>query len=164
MAPVLAMKWGCVRCGSCCGCGGEQLLLLIVTNSASMLFEHALFPIIGINFLSKRVFLKNHTIHLSTRDTAKEPRFCPLVPSYMQDSEVAVVVYYVKNQTSFLNMAMWVDLIRMQCRNDILIVLVKNKADLLNRQVGTNEGKKQAKIDGLLFMECSSKSGGNVQG
>mmetsp|Transcript_28331 Transcript_28331/g.41136 ORF Transcript_28331/g.41136 Transcript_28331/m.41136 type:complete len:235 (+) Transcript_28331:60-764(+) len=127
-------------------------------------FEHAPSPTIGVDFLSKLVFLKNRTVRLSTWDTAGEPRFRPLMPSYMRDSEVAVVVYDVTNRTSFLNTAMWVDLIRMQRGNDILIVLVGNKADLSNRQVGTTEGEKQAKMDGLLFMECSAKSGDNVQG
>jgi len=127
-------------------------------------FEHAPSPTIGVDFLSKVVFLKNRTVRLSTWDTAGEPRFRPLMPSYMRDSEVAVVVYDVTNRTSFLNTAMWIDLIRMQRGNDILIVLVGNKTDLSNRQVGTTEGEKQAKMGGLLFMECSAKSGDNMQG
>eukprot|EP00957_Ditylum_brightwellii_P099596 7586445-Ditylum_brightwellii.AAC.1 len=86
------------------------------------------------------------------------------MPSYMRDSEVVVVVYDMTNRTSFLNTAMWIDLICIQSGNDILIVLVRNKADLSSRQVGTTEGDKQAKMDGLLFMECSTKSGDNVQG
>eukprot|EP00957_Ditylum_brightwellii_P181958 13862477-Ditylum_brightwellii.AAC.1 len=95
---------------------------LIVKRYVYDQFEHAPSPTIGINFLSKLVCLKNCTVRLSTWDTVGEPRVCPSMPSYVQDSE----------------------------------------ADLSNGQVGTTEGEKQAKMDGLLFMECSAKSGDNM--
>jgi len=126
-------------------------------------FENAPSPTIGIDFLSKTVFLKNQMVRLNIWDMAGNEKFRPLMPSYMKDSDVAVVVYDVTNRRSFLNTAMWVDLIRTQRGSDILIFLVGNKADSSNRQVGFTEGKKQAQMDGLLFIESSANSGYNVE-
>ena len=45
-------------------------------------------------------------------DTAGQERFRSLIPSYIRDSSVAVVVYDVTNQTSFANTVRWVKDVR----------------------------------------------------
>ncbi|KAG0631751.1 hypothetical protein M758_1G276900 [Ceratodon purpureus] len=42
------------------------------------------------------------------RDTAGQERFRSLIPSYIRDSSVGVVVYDVLNRQSFLNTTRWV--------------------------------------------------------
>jgi Ras-related protein Rab-6A len=78
---------------------------------------------------------------------------------------VAVVVYDVTNRASFLNTSKWVEDVRAERGNDVVICLVGNKTDLGNdkRQVSTEEGEEKATKDGLLFMECSAKAGYNVK-
>jgi GTPase SAR1 family protein len=48
---------------------------------------------IGIDFLSKTMYVDNRTIRLQLWDTAGQERFRSLIPSYIRDSSVAVVVY-----------------------------------------------------------------------
>jgi Ras-related protein Rab-6A len=78
---------------------------------------------------------------------------------------VAVVVYDVSNRASFNNSAKWVEDVRAERGNDVVICLVGNKTDLGNdkRQVSTEEGEERAKKDNLLFMEVSAKAGYNVK-
>ncbi|GAU38204.1 hypothetical protein TSUD_226250 [Trifolium subterraneum] len=50
---------------------------------------------IGIDFLSKTMYLEDRTVRLQLWDTAGQERFRSLIPSYIRDSSVAVVVYDV---------------------------------------------------------------------
>jgi len=120
---------------------------------------------IGIDFLSKTMYLEDRTVRLQLWDTAGQERFRSLIPSYIRDSSVAVVVYDVANRTSFLNTAKWVEDVRAERGTDVVICLVGNKTDLGNdkRQVSTEEGEERARKDGLMFMECSAKAGYNVK-
>jgi Ras-related protein Rab-6A len=120
---------------------------------------------IGIDFLSKTMYLEDRTVRLQLWDTAGQERFRSLIPSYIRDSSVAVVVYDVSNRASFTNTAKWVEDVRAERGNDVVICLVGNKTDLGNdkRQVSTEEGEERAKKDGLMFMECSAKAGYNVK-
>jgi len=120
---------------------------------------------IGIDFLSKTMYLEDRTVRLQLWDTAGQERFRSLIPSYIRDSSVAVVVYDVTNRASFLNTSKWVDDVRAERGNDVVICLVGNKTDLGNdkRQISTEEGEEKAKKSGLLFMECSAKAGYNVK-
>lgn len=120
---------------------------------------------IGIDFLSKTMYLEDRTVRLQLWDTAGQERFRSLIPSYIRDSSVAVVVYDVSNRASFLNTAKWVEDVRAERGMDVVICLVGNKTDLGNdkRQVSTEEGEERARKDNLLFMEVSAKAGYNVK-
>jgi Ras-related protein Rab-6A len=120
---------------------------------------------IGIDFLSKTMYLEDRTVRLQLWDTAGQERFRSLIPSYIRDSSVAVVVYDVTNRLSFGNSTKWIEDVRAERGNDVVICLVGNKTDLGNekRQVSTEEGEERAAKDGLLFMECSAKAGYNVK-
>lgn len=120
---------------------------------------------IGIDFLSKTMYLEDRTVRLQLWDTAGQERFRSLIPSYIRDSSVAVVVYDVSNRASFLNTSKWVEDVRAERGNDVVICLVGNKTDLGNdkRQVSTEEGEERATKDNLMFMECSAKAGYNVK-
>ena len=67
---------------------------------------------IGIDFLSKTIYLDDRTVRLQLWDTAGQERFRSLIPSYIRDSSVAVVVYDITNRQSFNNVKKWVDEVR----------------------------------------------------
>ena len=47
------------------------------------------------------MYLEDRTVRLQLWDTAGQERFRSLIPSYIRDSTVAVVVYDVTNVNSF---------------------------------------------------------------
>ena len=53
---------------------------------------------IGIDFLSKTMYLEDRTVRLQLWDTAGQERFRSLIPSYIRDSTVAVVVYDITSE------------------------------------------------------------------
>ncbi|TLD24090.1 hypothetical protein PspLS_06785 [Pyricularia sp. CBS 133598] len=131
---------------------------------------------IGIDFLSKAskpprtpptkrtMYLEDRTVRLQLWDTAGQERFRSLIPSYIRDSSVAVVVYDISNAKSFQNTRKWIDDVRAERGNDVIIVLVGNKTDLNDkREVTTQQGEEEAKKNNLMFIETSAKVGHNVQ-
>ena len=65
---------------------------------------------------------------------------------------------------SFENTRKWVDDIRGERGNDVIIVLVGNKTDLNDRrEVTTTQGEDEAREHNLMFIETSAKLGHNVK-
>mmetsp|Transcript_8235 Transcript_8235/g.13965 ORF Transcript_8235/g.13965 Transcript_8235/m.13965 type:complete len:220 (-) Transcript_8235:56-715(-) len=119
---------------------------------------------IGIDFLSKTMYLEDRTVRLQLWDTAGQERFRSLIPSYIRDSSVAVVVYDITNRASFLNTSKWIEDVRNERGNDVIMVLVGNKTDASEkRQVSVEEGEDKASKEGIMFIETSAKAGFNIK-
>merc|ERR1712066_1138444 len=73
-------------------------------------------------------------------DTAGQERFRSLIPSYIRDSSVAIVVYSIDNRDSFKNVEKWIRDVR-------------------------NEREAETKAHDLdvLYIETSAKDGTNVK-
>lgn len=130
------------------------------------------------------MYLEDRTVRLQLWDTAGQERFRSLIPSYIRDSSVAVVVYDISSMAfpllvgaipvretnvsqdakSFQNTKKWIDDVRAERGNDVIIVLVGNKTDLNDkREVTTQQGEDEAKKNNLMFVETSAKAGHNVK-
>ncbi|KAG5437471.1 hypothetical protein PCANB_000899 [Pneumocystis canis] len=136
----------------------------LITRFMYDTFDNTYQATIGIDFLSKTMYLEDRTIRLQLWDTAGQERFRSLITSYIRDSSVAIVVYDITNRTSFINTNKWIDDVKSERGNEVIIVMVGNKTDLNNkRQVTTEEGEKMAKELKTLFFETSAKTGYNVK-
>ena len=137
----------------------------IITRFMYDTFDNTYQATIGIDFLSKTMYLEDRTVRLQLWDTAGQERFRSLIPSYIRDSSVAVIVFDVSNRQSFLNTAKWIEDVRSERGNDVIIMLVGNKTDLgtEKRQVTADEGEAKAKELGIMFIETSAKAGINVK-
>ena len=127
-------------------------------------FDNSYQATIGIDFLSKTMYLEDRTVRLQLWDTAGQERFRSLIPSYIRDSSVAVVVYDVSSRSSFANTSRWIDEVRTERGSDVIVVLVGNKTDLTDkREVSVEEGDARAREAGVMFIETSAKAGFNVK-
>ena len=171
---------------------------------ALLILSSSLQATIGIDFLSKTMYLEDRTVRLQLWDTAGQERFRSLIPrcapparppsftrrsappaaplpwlgsaaalllnhacpgrSYIRDSSVAVVVYDVTNRQSFLNTPKWIEEVRTERGDDVVIVLVGNKTDLSEkRHVSLEDAEAKAKEHGVIFIETSAKGGVNIK-
>jgi len=145
---------------------GEQSVgkTSLITRFMYDSFDNMYQATIGIDFLSKTMYLEDRTVRLQLWDTAGQERFRSLIPSYIRDSSVAVVVYDISSLKSFQNTRKWVDDVRGERGQDVIIVLVGNKTDLGDkREVTQAMGEEEAKRCGALFVETSAKVGANVK-
>ncbi|KNZ47980.1 rab family protein [Puccinia sorghi] len=125
---------------------GEQSVgkTSLITRFMYDTFDNTYQATIGIDFLSKTMYLEDRTVRLQLWDTAGQERFRSLIPSYIRDS--------------------WIDDVRAERGRDVVIVLVGNKTDLGDkRQVSTEEAERKAKELDVMFIETSAKAGHNVK-
>lgn len=142
------------------GCGKTSIITRFMYDK----FDNNYQATIGIDFLSKTMYLEDRTVRLQLWDTAGQERFRSLIPSYIRDSSVAVVVYDVTNRPSFLSVNKWIDDVRNERGTDVIIVLVGNKTDKTDaRQVSIEEGEQKAKEHDIMFIETSAKAGFNIK-
>jgi len=145
---------------------GEQAVgkTSVITRFMYDTFDNNYQATIGIDFLSKTMYLEDRTVRLQLWDTAGQERFRSLIPSYIRDSSGAIVVYDITSRASFLNTSKWIEDVRAERGTDVVIILVGNKTDLTDRrQVSTEEGEEKAKDLGVLFIETSAKANFNVK-
>ncbi|KAJ7085734.1 GTP binding protein [Mycena belliarum] len=136
----------------------------LITRFMYDTFDNTYQATIGIDFLSKTMYLEDRTVRLQLWDTAGQERFRSLIPSYIRDSSVAIVVFDITNRQSFMSTTKWIEDVRSERGNDVIIVLVGNKADLSDkRQVTLEEATAKSTQLNIMFMETSAKAGHNVK-
>ncbi|CAO3631721.1 unnamed protein product [Cunninghamella blakesleeana] len=142
---------------------GEQSVgkTSLITRFMYDTFDNTYQATIGIDFLSKTLYIDDRTVNYNF---GIQERFRSLIPSYIRDSSVCVVVYDITNRASFINTSKWIDDVRAERGTDVIIVLVGNKTDLNDkRQVSVEEGDNKAKEYNIMFIETSAKAGQNVK-
>eukprot|EP00906_Rhabdomonas_costata_P025405 RCo036325 len=136
----------------------------IITRFMYDTFDKQYQATIGIDFLSKTLYLEDRTVRLQLWDTAGQERYRSLIPSYIRDSSVAVIVFDITNRQSFESVDKWLDDVRAERGNDVILMLVGNKTDLSDkREVTIEEGEQKAKQCNVMFIETSAKVGFNIK-
>nr|AAC47440.1 rab6 [Plasmodium falciparum 3D7] len=145
---------------------GEQAVgkTSIITRFMYDTFDNNYQSTIGIDFLSKTLYLDEGPVRLQLWDTAGQERFRSLIPSYIRDSAAAIVVYDITNRQSFENTTKWIQDILNERGKDVIIALVGNKTDLGDlRKVTYEEGMQKAQEYNTMFHETSAKAGHNIK-
>ena len=119
---------------------------------------------IGLDFHSKNVYINGNPVRLLLYDIAGQEKFKSLIPMYIRDANIILVVYDITNKDSFTHTEHWVNEIKDLKREDAIFVLVGNKTDLGdNRVVQVKEAEDYATEKGFLFHEVSARTGENVE-
>ncbi|XP_044253798.1 ras-related protein Rab6-like [Tribolium madens] len=145
---------------------GEQSVgkTSIITKFMYDSFDTAYQATVGIDFLSKTMYLTDKTVRLQLWDTAGQERFRSLIPAYIRDSSVAVVVFDVTSVETFHQTTKWINDVRMERGDSVIVFLVGNKVDLKDlRQVTREDGEQKAKELNVTFVETSAKVGLNIK-
>lgn len=119
---------------------------------------------IGIDFLSKTLTIGSNSMRLQLWDTAGQERFRSLIPNYIRDSSAAIIVYDVTNKQTFTSLDKWVEDVRNERGNSVVVAIVGNKIDKSGeRCVSVQEAEDKAKALGAIYQETSAKTGENVK-
>ncbi|XP_077102217.1 ras-related protein Rab-26 [Siphateles boraxobius] len=119
---------------------------------------------VGIDFRNKVLNIDGVRVKLQIWDTAGQERFRSVTHAYYRDAHALLLLYDVTNKASFDNIQAWLTEINEFAQQNVVIMLLGNKADATHeRVVKREEGEKLAKEYGVPFMETSAKSGLNVE-
>ena len=120
-------------------------------------------PTVGIDFITKNVFLEDKTIRLIMWDTAGQERFKSLIPSYLKNANCVILTYDITEKSSFNALGKWLSDAKDNVVEGTFIILCGNKIDLNNKRVITKEeGEKFAKENNIAFAETSATTGQGI--
>jgi Ras-related protein Rab-6A len=139
------------------GVGKTSLVNRYIVNC----FEKDHSATVGIDFFTKPVQVGDRTINLQIWDTAGQERFRSLIPFYIRDSSIVVIVYDVSNLESFAEAKYWHQTVLSERGSDVVCILVGNKNDLATK-VPPDEVTKFAKPLAMTTIETCAKTGQNV--
>ena len=122
---------------------------------------------IGVDFYSKNILFRESRVKLQIWDFGGEERFRFLLPTYVRGARGGIFMYDITNYSSIAHIDDWLTVIRKEIKaeDQFPIIVAGGKADLAEfREVSAEEGIKISKSRGVDgFIECSSKSGENVE-
>ena len=118
----------------------------------------------GAVFFTHTIEKAGKKLQFDIWDTAGQERFRALGALYYKNAKAAVIVFDLTNVHSYERAVDWIDELHQNADPDIVIALVGNKADLgAQRAVGAELAAAFALKNGLLYFECSAKTGENVK-
>ena len=145
------------------GCGKTSLVQRFATN----VFVPNRKQGIGVEFEVKSFNLGKQKIKLNIWNFGQEKRAKSVLPTYILGARGGLFMYDITNYFSLAHIDDWLSVIRKEKKAEdwFPIIMVGGKADLVNeREISTQEGREIAKSRGVDgFIECSSKSGENVE-
>ena len=80
--------------------------------------------------MSHKMYIEDKVVILNLWDTAGQERFKSLIPSYIKDSAVAIVIFDITSRASFQSVEKWIEDARAMRDDEVLLVLAGNKCDL----------------------------------
>ncbi|KAF1874562.1 hypothetical protein Lal_00029990 [Lupinus albus] len=121
-------------------------------------------PTIGVEFAYRNIKVRDKLIKAQIWDTAGQERFRAITSSYYRGAMGALLVYDITKRSSYENLSKWLLELRDFGGQDMVVILVGNKADLdQSREVEKEEGKGFAEKEGFCFMETSALKNMNVE-
>lgn len=124
---------------------------------------------IGVEFATRTIPLAvGGTVKAQIWDTAGQERYRAITSSHYRRAVGALLVYDVTRQATFQNCLKWLEELRTNAEPNIVILLVGNKVDLVEkdpsaRQVYYDAAAEFAKTHGLFFSEASAVTSYNVK-
>ena len=135
----------------------------LINRYANGTFEENYQATIGIDFLSKTIFIYDQEVRLILYDTAGQEKFRSLIPMYIREAQIILLIYDISNKGSFSSIPTWFSQILDVKNDEAVFALVGNKSDLNDkREVTFAEGKKFADEKNIIFEEVSAKTGNKI--
>ncbi|XP_050534480.1 ras-related protein Rab-37 isoform X3 [Daktulosphaira vitifoliae] len=146
------------------GDSGVGKTCLLVRFRDDMFLSGNYISTVGVDFRNKVISVEDSKVKLQIWDTAGQERFRSVTHAYYRDAHALLLLYDVTNRTSFDNIRAWLSEIRDYANDQVVIMLIGNKADCStsDRIIKKEEGEKLAQEYSVTFMETSAKSGLNV--
>ena len=142
------------------GVGKTNFLNMFLNNK----FNQNYFSSTGIDLQNKIMNIKNKKVRIQIWDTAGQEKYKSITKNLFLKVMGALVLYDITNEESFTKLKEWVELIIEECGRHIKILIIGNKSDLESqRAIDKEDAMKYANEEKVQYIECSSKTGENVE-
>ena len=126
-------------------------------------FQRDTLTTLGIDFIDKNMTLEDNTkVNVKVFDTAGQERFRTITNNFYQKADGAILMYSETDEDSFTKIDGWLTTLGEHAPENVIIYLVANKCDSLERTVTKQRGLDLSRIKKLKFYESSAKENINV--
>ena len=140
------------------GVGKTSILKKFINNE----FNEDIKCTINIDFFSKSIKIdKNLYTNLKIYDTAGQEKYRALIKQYYQGTDGIILVFDLTNENSFNKLKSWINEVSDNTEKS-QIILVGNKADLIERKIDEQTAENFAKQRDMKYIETSAKEGTNI--
>jgi len=114
--------------------------------------------------MTKRIFVDDWKVKFQIWDTAGQERFRSMTPMYYRAASAAILVYDITSQDSFEAVKEWVQELKTNVEDDIVISIAGHKVDLEHaRQVNRLQAAEFASKIGAVLYETSALSNNGIE-
>ncbi|MFX1256451.1 MAG: GTP-binding protein [Promethearchaeota archaeon] len=123
---------------------------------------------IGVDFHVKTINIDTENegplkVKLQIWDTGGQERFSSIRPMYYRGSLGALLIFDLTSYESFEHLPQWIEEVRANIKDDVPLLLVGNKSDLVDeRALSIEEINDFTRKFNLYYMETSAKTGDGV--
>jgi len=140
------------------GVGKTSILKKFINNE----FNEDIKCTINIDFFSKSIKIdKNLYTNLKIYDTAGQEKYRALIKQCYQGTDGIILVFDLTNENSFNKLKSWINEVSDNTEK-AQIILVGNKADLIERKIDEETAENFAKQRDIKYIETSAKEGTNI--
>ena len=125
-------------------------------------FDYNFVSTLGVDFRKKNININGEDIRLKIWDTAGQEKFRSIQKQYYRNSDGILLVFDVTKFDTFNVLEEWINSIKNQTSNDIIVVLVGNKIDLNNKVISDDEIKNFANDNKFKYFLTSAATGKNI--
>ena len=127
-------------------------------------FDDSTLLSVGMDYRLKNVKTEDGTkVKLQIWDTCGQERYRSISKNYYKGANAIILVFSLIDKKSFESVENWINQIKEEASESILIILVGNNSDLIEKRViSYEEAEKLAKEFNINYFECSAKTGENI--
>ena len=127
-------------------------------------FDDSTLLSVGMDYRLKNVKTEDGTkVKLQIWDTCGQERYRSISKNYYKGANAIILVFSLIDKKSFDSVENWINQIKEEASESILIILVGNNSDLIEKRViSYEEAEKLAKEFNINYFECSAKTGENI--
>lgn len=142
------------------GVGKSTSLIRYVDDT----FQDSYISTIGVDFKIRTVEHNGKMVKLQIWDTAGQERFRTITSSYYRNAHAIMLYFDLTDRDSFYHLAMWLTEIQKYASEEVTLILIGTKADLIHRRVISAEEIavfcREHKIE---YQETSAKTSDGIE-
>ena len=141
---------------------GKSSLLLRFTDDK---FIKDYMATIGVDFKFRSLKINNEVFKLTIWDTAGQEKYQTITKTFYKDAHAIVLVFDMTSKASFEEAKhVWLEESKKHAEPNVVYLLIGNKSDLVGKEeVSLEEVEKFTHKEGILYFQCSAKTGNNVE-
>lgn len=133
------------------GCGKTSICNIFSKGT----FDNNVSSTIGSSYFSKKLQVCNNIVTCELWDTAGSERYRSLIPIYIRNADIVLLVFDLNDRYTFLHIEKWNEILKLHNEDESMnIILIGNKSDLQSK-VEDHEIKYICNIYGFDYHKIS---------